>query len=129
MKICLRYPPPKSSSSGGGLAIAALKVFLCQMFWFISTLAVLTAHYASCTINHAKIKIFANYYIVITIWINYFKNRTKTWCFVHPEPHSYPTPSTFRAIFVDGTVHQPPPVHVLTPFCGRHRNGRSGVEQ
>ena len=21
---------------------------------------------------------------------------------MHPEPHSYPTPSTFRAVFVDG---------------------------
>lgn len=61
-----------------------------------------TAHYASCTINHAKIKIFGDYYIVIPICINYFKNRTKTWSFVHPEPHSYPTPSTFRGVFVDG---------------------------
>ena len=39
---------------------------------------------------------------------------------MHPEPHSYPTPSTFRAVFVDGTALQPPPVHVLAPFCGRH---------
>ena len=66
------------------------------------TLGVLTAHYASCTINHAKIKNFGDYYIVIPICINYFKNRTKTWSFVHPEPHSYPTPSTFLGVFVDG---------------------------
>ena len=91
------------------------------VYGFLSfTLGVLTAHYASCTINHAKIKIFGDYYIVIPICINYFKNRTKTWSFVHPEPHSYPTPSTFRAIFVDGTALQPPPVHVLGLFCGRH---------
>ena len=87
------------------------------VYGFLSfTLGVPTAHYASCTINHAKIKIFGDYYIVIPICINYFKNRTKTWSFVHPEPHSYPTPSTFRAVFVDGTTLQPPPVHVLPPF-------------
>ena len=75
------------------------------VYGFLSfTLGVPTAHYASCTINHAKIKIFGDYYIVIPICINYFKNRTKTWSFVHPEPHSYPTPSTFRALFVDGTA-------------------------
>ena len=112
---------------------AALKVFLMSdvlVYGFPSfTLGVPTAHYASCTINHAKIKIFGDYYIVIPICINYFKNRTKTWSFVHPEPHSYPTPSTFWAVFVDGTTLQPPPVHVSGRFCGRHRNGRSGVEQ
>ena len=74
---------------------AALKVFLMSdvlVYGFPSfTLGVPTAHYASCTINHAKIKIFGDYYIVIPICINYFKNRTKTWSFVHPEPHSYPT--------------------------------------
>ena len=91
------------------------------VYGFLSfTLGVPTAHYASCTINHAKIKIFGDYYIVIPICINYFKNRTKTWSFVHPEPHSYPTPSTFRAVFVDGTTLQPPPVHVWGRFCGRH---------
>ena len=99
---------------------AALKVFLMSdvlVYGFLSfTLGVPTAHYASCTINHAKIKIFGDYYIVIPICINYFKNRTKTWSFVHPEPHSYPTPSTFWAVFVDGTTLQPPPVHVLPPF-------------
>ena len=99
---------------------AALKVFLMSdvlVYGFPSfTLGVPTAHYASCTINHAKIKIFGDYYIVIPICINYFKNRTKTWSFVHPEPHSYPIPSTFRAVSVDGTTHQPPPVHVLPPF-------------
>ena len=79
-----------------------------------------SVHYASCTINHAKIKIFGDYYIVISICINYFKNRTKTWPFVHPEPHSYPTASTFGAPFVDGIALQPPPVQVLAPFCGRH---------
>ena len=87
---------------------AALKVFLMSdvlVYGFPSfTLGVPTAHYASCTINHAKIKIFGDYYIVIPICINYFKNRTKTWSFVHPEPHSYPTPSTFWAVFVDGTA-------------------------
>ena len=102
---------------------AALKVFLMSdvlVYGFPSfTLGVPTAHYASCTINHAKIKIFGDYYIVIPICINYFKNHTKTWSFMHPEPHSYPTPSTFRAVFVDGTALQPPPVHVLAPFCGR----------
>ena len=104
---------------------AALKVFLMSdvlVYGFPSfTLGVPTAHYASCTINHAKIKIFGDYYIVIPICINYFKNRTKTWSFVHPEPHSYPTrprfwaflwtarhsnhlPSTFWPPFVDGTA-------------------------
>ena len=78
MKICLRYLFPTSFTSGKGLA-----------------------HYASCTINHAKIKIFGDYYIVIPICINYFKNHTKTCSFVHPEPHSYPTPSTFQPLFVD----------------------------
>ena len=103
---------------------AALKVFLMSdvlVYGFPSfTLGVPTAHYASCTINHAKIKIFGDYYIVIPICINYFKNRTKTWSFVHPEPHSYPTQSTFRAPFVDGTTLQPPPVHVSGRFYGRH---------
>ena len=106
---------------------AALKVFLMSdvlVYGFPSfTLGVPTAHYASCTINHAKIKIFGDYYIVIPICINYFKNRTKTWSFVHPEPHSYPTQSTFRAPFVDGTALQPPPVHVLPLlWTARHPN-------
>ena len=82
-----------------------------------------SVHYASCTINHAKIKIFGDYYIVIPICINYFKNRTKTWCFVHPKPRSFPTsPSTFLALFVDSTALYTPPVHVSAPFCGRQCN-------
>ena len=103
------------------------KFFLCQMFWFmvpsLSLWAVLTAHYASCTINHAKIKIFGDYYIVILICINYFKNRTKTWCFVHSEPPSCPTPSTLCPLFVDGTALQTPPVHILGCFCDRDTTG------
>ena len=45
----------------------------------------------SCTINHAKIKIFGDYYIVIPICINYFKRRA----------HTPPRPR-FWAVFVDG---------------------------
>ena len=66
-------------------------------------------HYASCTINHAKIKIFGDYYIVIPICINYFKNRTPA----PPRPRFAPflwtalhfrhLPSTFWAVFVTGT--------------------------
>ena len=144
MKICLRYPFPKSFPSGKGLAIAALKVFLLSDVWFMvsslslwaevvqkyenmSTLPSLrsklssvrsSVHYTSCTINHAKIKNSMDYYIVITICINYFKNRHITVSFLLSKPHTYPTPATFGPLFVASTTNFSHPGHACASFCG-----------
>ena len=90
------------------------------------TLGVPTAHYASCTINHAKIKIFGDYYIVIPICINYFKNLPITYSFLHPKTHSHPPPSTVQGAFVDSNTLQPPLVHVWGLFCGRDALAKAG---